>query len=99
MEKNLKAIPYYIYVVDNEKYYVYIGITFLTENVDKIKGYYEQKGYDIYVKQININNENFSVVLEQYDGLLKESSDPEVIGTICSQVLNKYEELVLRNDS
>jgi len=71
----------------------------MNENVDKIKGYYEQKGYDIYVKQININNENFSVVLEQYDGLLKESSDPEVIGTICSQVLNKYEELVLRNDS
>jgi len=99
MEKNLKAIPYYIYGVDNEKYYVYIGITFMNENVDKIKGYYEQKGYDIYVKQININNENFSVVLEQYDGLLKESSDPEVIGTICSQVLNKYEELVLRNDS
>ena len=99
MEKNLKGSPYYIYVVDDEKYYVYIGITFLAENVDKIKGYYEQKGYDIYVKQININNENFSVVLEQYDGLLKESSESEVIGTICSQVLNKYEELVLKSGS
>lgn len=99
MESNLTDFPYYIYMNEDDKYYVYIGITFLEENMNKIKGYYEEKGYITYVKQININNDAFITVLEQYDALLKESSDSEVIGTVCSQVLNKYEELVLRSGS
>ena len=99
MEDNVLSFPYYIYMVDNEKYYVYIGITFLEENMEKIKGYYKDKGYTTYVKQININNDDFITVLEQYDILLKETSDKEVIGTVCSQVLKKYEELVLRSDN
>ena len=41
--------------------------------------------------------ECISTVLKQYDLLLKESEDKEVIGTVCSQILNKYEELVLKN--
>ena len=66
--------------------------------MNKIKGYYAEKGYNTYVKEISIDNENFITVLEQYDSLLKESTDSEVIGTVCSQVLNKYEELVVRSD-
>lgn len=99
MEQNVTDVPYYIYMIDDNKYYVYIGITFLEENMDKIKGYYKQKGYNTYVKEINISNDDFITVLEQYDSLLKESNDSEVIGMICSQVLNKYEELVLSNDN
>ena len=99
MENNVKDFPHYIYMINNDKYYVYIGITFLEENMNKIKGYYEEKGYNTYVKQININNENFITVLEQYDTLLKSSTDTQVIGTVCSQVLNKYEELVLSSDN
>lgn len=95
MESNVTNFPYYIYMINDDKYYVYIGITFLEENMNKIKGYYEQKGYITYVKEINISNDDFITVLEQYDSLLKESTDSEVIGTVCSQVLNKYEELVL----
>lgn len=98
MEENLKDFAYYIYMIDDGKYYVYIGITFLEENMTKIKGYYKEKGYNTYVKEISVNNENFITVLEQYDSLLKESADSEVIGTVCSQVLNKYEELVVRSD-
>ena len=99
MEKNTSSFPYYIYMQENDKYYVYIGITFLEENMNKIKGYYEEKGYTTYVKQININNDDFITVLEQYDILLRETMDSEVVGTVCSQVLNKYEELILKSDS
>lgn len=98
MEENTKDFPYYIYNIEDEKYYVYIGITFLEENMNKIKGYYEDLGYITYVKELPIDNEDFTIVLNQYDALLKESNDKEVIGTVCSQILNKYEELVL-NDS
>lgn len=97
MESSTTALPYYIYNIEDNKYYVYIGITENSENVDKIKGYYEDLGYITYVKEFNINDDDFITVLKQYDSLLKESTDEEVIGTVCSQVLNKYEELVLKN--
>lgn len=97
METGTKTLPYYIYNIEDNKYYVYIGITENSENAEKIKGYYDDLGYITYVKEFNINNNNFMTVLRQYDSLLKESNDLEVIGTICSQVLNKYEELVLKD--
>lgn len=97
METGTKTLPYYIYNIEDNKYYVYIGITENSENAEKIKGYYDDLGYITYVKEFNINNNNFMTVLRQYDLLLKESNDLEVIGTICSQVLNKYEELVLKD--
>lgn len=97
MEDSTSSLPYYIYNIEDNKYYVYVGITLNKENVDKLKGYYENLGYTTYVKEFNISNDNFLTVLKQYDSLLKESSDEEVIGTVCSQVLNKYEELVLKD--
>ncbi len=97
MESGTKTLPYYIYNIEDNKYYVYIGITENNENADKIKGYYDDLGYITYVKEFNISNNDFMTVLRQYDSLLKESNDSEVIGTICSQVLNKYEELVLKD--
>lgn len=99
MEKNVSEFPYYIYSIIDNKYYVYIGITFLEENLEKIKGYYEKMGYITYVKELSIDNKNFITVLEQYDSLLKESDKEEIVGTVCSQVLSKYEELVLKNDN
>lgn len=98
MEENTKSFPYYIYSVEDGKYYVYIGITFLEENMNKIKGYYEDLGYITYVKELPVDNDDFITVLNQYDSLLKASEDKEVIGTVCSQVLNKYEELVLSDN-
>ena len=98
MEENMKSFPYYIYTLEDDKYHSYIGITFSNKNVDKIKGYYKDLGYDTYVKKISIDNTNFGTVLEQYDNLLEGSDESEVIGTVCSQVLNKYEELVLNDN-
>lgn len=99
MEENVIDFPYYIYSIIDDKYYVYIGITFLEENLEKIKGYYENMGYITYVKELSVNNGNFITVLEQYDSLLQGSDEAEIIGTVCSQVLSKYEELVLQNDN
>ena len=98
MEENTKSFPYYIYTFEEDKYHVYIGITFSDKNATKIKGYYKDLGYDTYVKEISINNNDFETVLEQYDNLLENSNESEVVGTVCSQVLNKYEELVLNDN-
>lgn len=97
MKKSTSEFPYYIYMLKNGKYYVYIGITKNEENLEKIKGYYEEKGYVITVRDYKIENEAFLTVLEQYDTLLLESEDASIIEGVCSQVLTKYEELVLKD--
>lgn len=90
--------PYYIYMLKDGKYYVYIGITQNETNLEKIKGYYEEKGYIITVRNYEIDNDAFLTVLSQYDTLLLESDDISIIDGVCSQVLTKYEELVLQNE-
>ena len=65
----------------------------------KIQGFFTNAGYIIYVDNISVNNEAFSVVIDQYDQMLRETEDNQTIKGICSQVLAKYEELVINSDS
>ncbi|MBE6144432.1 MAG: hypothetical protein E7169_02545 [Firmicutes bacterium] len=95
MEKNMSDFAYYIYNIENDKYYTYIGITKTKENSDKLKGFYEKLGYITYIKEINVDNIGFVEILNQYDQLLETTEDENTIKAICSQVLSKYEELIL----
>ena len=56
-------------------------------------------GSYFYVKELDVNNKKFNEVLNQYDALLKETTDDKAISTICNQVLSKYEELVINVES
>lgn len=93
MEKNVSKIPYYIYQVDNGKFYVYVGITLKEKNSVKLKDFFVANGYNIYVKKFKISNIAFLTVLEQYDTML-EQAEANSYSAICGQVLAKYEELV-----
>ena len=97
MDENTAKFPYYIYMLQEGKYYAYIAITQNDENLNRIKGYYEEKGYITNVREFKVDNEAFLVILEEYDNLLKESEEDSIIDAVCSQVLIKYEELVLKN--
>lgn len=94
VKKNTTAFQNYIYQQENDKYYVYIGITKYKENAEKIKEYYKQQGYITYIKEISINNKEFIESLEKYDVLISETTDTNTYPTICSQILTKYKELV-----
>ena len=76
-------------------YYAYVGIIKSEKNLTKLKGYFKDLGYDIYVREIFVSNSSFIQVLDQYEGLLLETKEPKIIGSICSQILSKYEELVM----
>lgn len=95
MKESMQNTPYYIYTKDNNMYYSYIGITKNKKNLEKLKEFYKQAGYDIYVKEIFVSNISFLTVLEQYDNLLNETTDTKVIKSIENQVLSKYEELII----
>lgn len=99
MEENINNVAYYIYNEKDGKYYAYIGMTLKSENADKLKKYFKDIGYETYVKEFTINNSSFLEVLQQYDLMLEKTEDANTISAICSQVLAKYEELVLSDEN
>lgn len=95
MESNMTDFAYYIYNIEDNMYHTYIGITKNQKNLEKLKGFFEKKGYITYIKEFDIDNNAFIEVLNQYDNLLSQTDDENTIKAICSQVLGKYEELIL----
>lgn len=93
MKENTSSLSYYIYNEDDGKYYVYVGITKDKNNLEKLKGFYQNKGYDIYIKSIEVSNKEFLEVFNQYEQLLQKTTDEKAISAIESSVLAKYEEL------
>ena len=73
-------------------YYVYAGFTTKSKNVQKLKDFFEKKGYSIYVKEINLPSSNFTEVLKQYDLLLERTDDETAIEAINASILSEYEE-------
>lgn len=98
MKENTMNLSYYIYNIENNMYYVYVGITKDLENYNKIAGYFKTLGYDNYRTEITIKSDAFIENLKQYDMLLKETTDNKIVNAICSQVLALYEELVIGED-
>ena len=94
MKDNMKDFNHYIYNVEDNQYYTYIGITANKDNALKIQNYYKSIGYDTFLKEKITDDEEFINILSQYDGLLSKTDDSESIKVICNQVLAKYEELV-----
>lgn len=95
MKANSSKLIYYIYNIENNMYHVYVGITKDKNNVNKLKDSFNKKGYSINVKEIYIDNEKFNELLSQYDLLINNVNDEEIINTIQNQIINKYKELIL----
>jgi hypothetical protein len=97
MNEEADKLSSYIYSIEDGKYHVYIGITKSKENSAKLEGYFNEKEYSTYVKQLNVSNKQFVDILQQYDALLEKTIDNKSISLICSKVLTKYKELVIDN--
>ena len=95
MEKNMTDFVYYIYNLEDNMYHTYIGITKSKENCEKLKGFFEKMGYITYIKEFVVESVAFIEVLNQYDNLLAQTDDENTIKAICSQILGKYEELII----
>ena len=97
MEDNTSNLSNYFYYSENDLYHVLIGITQKEELIDKIKDSYYITD-NIYSKKVNINNEEFLLSLKQYDTLIDQTSDKNIIINAEKQILSKYEELILRSE-
>lgn len=92
MQENTTHLTDYIYSVIDNMYYVYIGISLDSSNVDKIQKYYQSKDIDTIVKTTTLTDQEFIASLRQYDMVLNNTDDEDTIKEICKQVLSKYKE-------
>lgn len=97
MEENIKNMD--LKVVDelDNKYYVYLGITKDESIAKKLKGIYESQGYQIYIKEVSLSNEEFNNNVTQFDLLINATTSEKEILTIEKVVLANYEEIIKKN--
>jgi len=95
MEKETIGLENYVYNINEDMYYVYVGITNIDTNANKIVDYYKNLGYETIIKRYEITNSKFIEELTNYDNLLKETNDKTVIASLINQILIKYEEVVI----
>ena len=97
MEENIKEFSAKAIEYKNNKYYVYVGITKEAPIAKKIKSIYEEAGYQIYIKELKIGNEEFSNNITQFDLLINSATTREEILTIEEVVLANYEEIISKS--
>ena len=95
MLENTKELDSKLVINENNKYYVYLGITKEEKIAQKIKNIYQNKGYSLYIKEINISNEEFYNNVTQFDLLINNTNKENEILTIEEGVLANYEEIIL----
>ena len=99
MEENTINLQNYVYNIDDDKYYVYIGITQDEDNKNKIVNYYSSIGYETIVKEYQIKNEKFINELVNFDNVLRTTTDETAISSLINQVLIKYEEVAINGSN
>lgn len=95
LEKGTLALANYIYTEKDGKYSAYVGITTNEDNCQKLEDYFKKLGYEVVIEEYVLNNNTYINYLENADKLLSNTTDEAVIGEVCSQILSKYEELVI----
>ena len=99
MQENTKDLLVKTVDSKNDKQYVYLGITRDEKNAQKLKEIYESKGYQIYIKEQNLSNEEFYNNVTQFDILINSTNKESEILTIEEVVLANYEELIKRKSN
>ena len=95
LEKKTIVLTNYIYSKKDDKYIVYIGITMNKNNLEKLTNYFKSLKYNISVEEYVITNNEYIEYLKNTDKLIENTNDLTVIGEVSSQILSKYEELVI----
>lgn len=97
MDENGKNIENYFYYSNNDEYHILLGITENKNIINKIGESYENIA-NINIREDYIDNMEFIESLKQYDNLIINSNKTEIL-QIERQVLGKYEDLILNNES
>ena len=89
VENNNTKLGNYIYVNEDNKYYIYTCITKDTNMLSKLEEYYKELGFNTSVSQYVLSDNDLFNTISTTDMLLKESDE---IKEICKQSILKYKE-------
>lgn len=92
MIENTKLIENFVYLEEDDLYKVFISITSLDANKEKLLTYYDNLNIEVIVKEYKINDEEFLTQLNNYDQTLLIIFDNDMINTVIKQTLNAYKE-------
>ena len=90
MLDNSNKLSNYIYTNNDDKYYVFTCISKNIENMNKMESYYKELGFDTYVKEFILDDNELSNTVSKVDLLLSETT--EGIGELCKKSIEKYKE-------
>lgn len=94
LKNNLSSVRGKVIDFEDNKYYVYFGITKNQMIADKIQDIYQNKGYKVHIIEKYLTSEEFLQNVLQFDNLLIDKNEEEEILTIESVVLANYEEII-----
>lgn len=92
MITNTNKLESYIYLQNDNLYYVFGCITKNKNNLDKIEGYFKDNGYTTYRKEFNLSKESLEEEINKIDLILNETNDQSSIKKLCIKGLELYKE-------
>ena len=92
MINNTNQLDEFIYTKENDLYHVFGCITKNKENLDKIEGYFKDKGYITYIREFNLSNRSLNTEVTSTDLLLDNIEKIDSIKELCKQTLKTYKE-------
>ena len=95
LEKATLSLTNYIYTEKDNLFHVYIGITTNEDNLNKLVNYFKELGYNVSTEEFVLTEKNYLNYLVNADKLIENTKDNAVLGEVSSQILSKYEELVI----
>lgn len=95
MEQSVEDLSQYLYRKEEDKYYVYFGITSKKENAEKVKELYSKNNKFVYIKQSVMTNQDFLSNLIQYDILLNSSNTMDEVNSVLKAIIASYQEFVV----
>jgi len=97
LKKTISNLDNYVVSLEDGKYYIYLGFTTNYKNLSKMRNIYEDKGIEVYTKEIYISDSEFVSNLEQFDILIDSVSEEDDILSINEAILSTYDEMILGN--
>ena len=94
LNENSLSVKNSVMEKNDNKIYVYIGITKDEEIAEQLINIYKKKNINLNIKEKYITNEEFKNNIEQFDLLIKSSKNEDEIIKIQEVVLANYEEII-----
>ena len=99
LENNTINLQNYVYNEEDSKYYVYVGITGLEKNAEKILNYNKKLGNNVEIKKYTVTNKKFIEEIKKYDDVLKKARPvPEWLEKNTDKLEAKVLRLAARED-